>query len=107
MTMPGPRVFAPFAEFSPEWQAMRWAASRQFEPFTAPFAVGTRVTAASFTSALGFDPGRRGRSRCRRAEFFENAATASDDPGAQQVYAVLERVMRRSLTGLTQVLVPR
>ena len=39
------------------------------------------------------------------ARFFENAAAASDDPGAQQVYAVLERVMRRSLTGLTQVFV--
>ena len=75
-----------------------------FEPFTAAFDVGTRVTATSFKAALRFDPGRQAVLG-PAARFFENAAAASDDPGAQQVFAVLEHVMRRSLTGLNQAFV--
>ena len=73
-----------------------------FEPFTARFDVGARVTAASFKAALGFEPSRRAELS-PAARFFERAA--SDDPGAQQVFAVLERVMRRSLSGLTEAFV--
>ncbi len=51
-----------------------------FEPFTAAFAVGSRVTAASFKSALGFDPSRQAVLG-PAARFFQNAAAASDDPG--------------------------
>ena len=72
-----------------------------FEPFTAAFDVGTKVTATSFKAALGFDAGRQvvfGSA----AGFFESAAAATDDPGTQQVFAVVEHVMRRSLSGLTQ-----
>jgi hypothetical protein len=73
-----------------------------FEPFTAAFDVGTKVTATSFKAALGFDPSRHvvfGSA----ASFFEAAAASTDDPGTQQVFAVVEHVMRRSLRGLTQV----
>ena len=75
-----------------------------FEPFTASFDVGARVTATSFKAALGFEPTRRAVFS-PAARFFENATAATDDPGAQQVFAVLEHVMRRSLSGLTQVFV--
>jgi hypothetical protein len=75
-----------------------------FEPFTARFDVGTRVTATTFKQALGFDAARNA-DLGPAARFFENAAASTDDPGVQQVFAVLEHVMRRSLTGLTQVFV--
>jgi Nuclease A inhibitor-like protein len=75
-----------------------------FEPFTAAFAVGTRVTPASFKAALAFEPGRQAVFG-PAAGFFANATAATDDRGAQQVFAVLERVMRRTLTGLTAVFV--
>ena len=75
-----------------------------FEPFTAGFAVGARVTPTSFKAALGFEPSRQAVFGSA-SSFFENAAAATDDPGAQQVFAVLEHVMRRSLTGITQVFV--
>jgi hypothetical protein len=73
-----------------------------FEPFTAAFDAGTRVTASTFKAALGFDPSRQAVLRSA-TPFFASAAAATDDAGTQQVFAVLERVMRRSLTGLTQV----
>jgi hypothetical protein len=75
-----------------------------FEPFTAAFAVGAKVTATSFKAALGFEPNRRA-VLSPGATFFENAAVTTDDPGAQQLFAVLEHVMRRSLSGLTQAFV--
>jgi Nuclease A inhibitor-like protein len=75
-----------------------------FEPFTAAFAVGHRVTATTFVEALGFEAGRQAVLG-PAARFFEQVAASTDDPGAQQVFAVLEHVMRRSLTGLTQVFV--
>ena len=37
--------------------------------------------------------------------FFERLAASTDDPGGEQVFAVLEDVMRRSLSGLKQVFV--
>jgi hypothetical protein len=75
-----------------------------FEPFTARFDVGRKVTAATFEEALGFEPGRN-TVFSPAARFFERAAESTDDPGARQLFAVLEHVMRRSLTGLTQVFV--
>ena len=75
-----------------------------FEPFTARFEVGARVTATSFKAALGFAPTRQAVLG-PAARFFERAAAATDDPDAQQVFAVLEHVMRRSLSGLTQAFV--
>ena len=74
-----------------------------FQPFTAAFAVGTRVTSTSFKAALGFDPSRH--AVLGSATTFFEAAAASDDPGAQQVFAVLEHVMRRGLSAPTQVFV--
>jgi hypothetical protein len=75
-----------------------------FEPFTLAFDRDTTVTAASFGRALGAGPGRE-VVISPAARFFERLATSTDDPGAQQVFAVLEHVMRRSLTGLKQVFV--
>ena len=72
-----------------------------FEPFTVAFDRATRVTAASFGRALRFDPSRE-LVMSPAARFFERMATSTDDAGSQQVFAVLEHVMRRSLTGLTQ-----
>lgn len=75
-----------------------------FEPFTARFDVGTKVAATTFKQALGFDAARRA-DLGPAARFFDNAAAGTDDPGAQQVLAVLEHVMRRSLSGLSEVFV--
>jgi nuclease A inhibitor-like protein len=75
-----------------------------FEPFTAAFDRATPVTAASFGRALGFDPSRD-IVMSPAARFFERMAASTDDAGARQVLAVLEHVMRRSLSGLEQVLV--
>jgi hypothetical protein len=75
-----------------------------FEPFTAAFDADTKVTAATFKAALGFDPARQA-VLAPASTFFTNAAAATDDPGTQQVFAVLEQVMRRSLSGLAQVFV--
>jgi hypothetical protein len=73
-----------------------------FEPFTAAFDRGTAVTAASLRAALGFEP-TRDVVMTPAARFFERMAASTDDAGAQQVFAVLEHVMRRSLSGLKQV----
>jgi hypothetical protein len=75
-----------------------------FEPFTAAFDLGAKVTATSFKAALGFEASRNA-VLSPAATFFEAAAAATDDPGTQQVFAVIEHVMRRSLSGLTQVFV--
>src|SRR4051812_14624851 len=82
-------------------QALTSESDVPFEPFTARFEVGTRVTAATFKQALGFDAGRK-VDLGPAAPFFENAAAGTDDPRTRQVFAVLEHVMRRSLTGLSQ-----
>jgi hypothetical protein len=73
-----------------------------FEPFTAAFDVGTKVTSTSFKAALGFDPSRHVVLE-PAATFFEAAAAATEDPGTKQVFAVVEHVMRRSLRELAQV----
>ncbi len=75
-----------------------------FEPFTAAFSATTTVTAASFREALRFGPDRD-VVISPAARFFERMAESVEDPGAQQVFAVLEHVMRRSLSGLKQVFV--
>ena len=73
-----------------------------FEPFTAALDRRTRVSAASFREALRFEP-TRDIVISPAAGFFERMTTTTDDAGAQQVFAVLEHVMRRSLAGLKQV----
>jgi hypothetical protein len=73
-----------------------------FEPFTAAFEVGTRVTAASFKAALGFTPDRQAVLQSA-ASFFGSIDASTDDPATRQVFAVVEHVMRRSLGGLTEV----
>jgi Nuclease A inhibitor-like protein len=75
-----------------------------FAPFTAAFDVGVNVTATSFKAALRFDGSRR-PVFSPAARFFDNVAATTDDPGTLQVFAVVEHVMRRSLSGLTQVFV--
>ena len=75
-----------------------------FEPFTARFDADARVTATSFKGALGFEPTRQA-VLSPAARFFESATAGTEDLGVQQVFAVVEHVMRRSLSGLTQVFV--
>lgn len=75
-----------------------------FEPFTAALDRTTRVTVASFREAFRFGPDRD-VVISSGARFFERMAGSVEDPGAQQVFAVLEHVMRRSLTGVKQVFV--
>ena len=77
-----------------------------FEPFTAAFDVGTRLTATLFKAALGFEPGRQAVLESA-ATFFESVGATTDDPGTQQVFAVVEHVMRRSLSGADQGVRPR
>jgi hypothetical protein len=83
-------------------QALPSESDVPFDPFTAALDRRTTVTAASFREALRFDP-TRDIVISPAARFFERMAASTDDPGAQQVFAVLEHVMRRSLTGLKQV----
>jgi len=75
-----------------------------FEPFTLAFDRDTSVTAMSLGRALGVGPERE-VVMSSATGFFERLATSTDDPGAQQVFAVLEHVMRRGLSGLKQVFV--
>jgi hypothetical protein len=75
-----------------------------FEPFTLAFERRTTVTATTFGQALGVGP-ERDIVISPASRFFERIATSTDDQGTQQVFAVLEHVMRRSLTGLKQVFV--
>jgi hypothetical protein len=75
-----------------------------FEPFTAAFDRRTTVTAATLTAALDLGPDRD-IVISPASRFFERVAESTDDPGTQQVFAVLEHVMRRSLSGLKQVFV--
>src|SRR4051794_20000948 len=72
-----------------------------FGPFTSRFDAGARVTATTLRQALGFDDGRT-VDLGPAAPFFENAAASTDDAAAEQLFAVLEHVMRRSLTGVSQ-----
>jgi hypothetical protein len=75
-----------------------------FEPFTAALDRRTSVTAATLAAALDLGPDRD-IIISPASRFFERVAESTDDPGTQQVFAVLEHVMRRSLTGLKQVFV--
>jgi hypothetical protein len=75
-----------------------------FEPFTAAFDRGTTVTAATLAAALDIGPDRD-IVISPAPRFFERVAESTDDAETQQVFAVLEHVMRRSLTGLKQVFV--
>ena len=78
-----------------------------FEPFTADFPADARVTASTVREALGFEPTRT-VDISPAARFFERVAESAEESGdvqAQQAFAVLELVMRRSLGSLRQVFV--
>jgi Nuclease A inhibitor-like protein len=78
-----------------------------FSPFTAAFPVGQRLTVKAFREALGFDPSRR-VDMSLAATFFDRVAVSAEEAGdktAAQVFALLEAVMRRTLSQLTQVFV--
>ena len=78
-----------------------------FEPFTAAFPVDQRISATSFRQALGFEPARTVHISSA-SSFFENATASARETGdtrSEQVFAVLEFVMRRSLGSLRQAFV--
>ncbi len=78
-----------------------------FEPFTAVFPVGRRITAKSFREALGFEPNRT-VDIGPASRFFERVAAIALEGGdqrAQQVFATLELVMGRALGTLRQAFV--
>ena len=88
-------------------QALLSESDVPFEPFTAAFAVDRRLTANAFRDAVGFDSSRR-VVMGPASPFFERAAAAARENGdvrAEQVFAVLEVVMRRSLGSLRQAFV--
>ncbi len=78
-----------------------------FEPFTAAFAVNRRVTAKGFRDAIGFDSTRHVDLGAASGFFERVAATAREngDERAEQVFAVLETVMRRTFGTLHQAFV--
>lgn len=78
-----------------------------FEPFTAAFSVDRRLTASTFRDALGFDSTRT-VNLSPATSFFEHAVATAQESGdrrAEQVFATLELVMRRSLGSLRQAFV--
>lgn len=78
-----------------------------FEPFTAAFPVGQRVTASTFREALGFDSART-VDLAPASKFFDQVAAAARDDGDQrseQVFAALELVMRGALGTLRRAFV--
>jgi len=88
-------------------QALLSESDVPFEPFTAAFAVDRRLSATAFRDAVGFDSTRR-VDMAPASSFFERAAAAAQENGderAEQVFAVLEVVMRRTLGTLKQAFV--
>lgn len=78
-----------------------------FEPFVADFAVGRRLTATAFAEAVRFDATRQ-VDISPASVFFEQAAANAHEAGdvrAEQVLAVLELVMRRTLGPLHRAFV--
>lgn len=78
-----------------------------FEPFTAAFSVDQRLTAGTFRDALGFDSTRT-VNLSPATRFFEQAVATAQESGdrrAEQVFATLELVMRRSLGSVRQAFV--
>jgi hypothetical protein len=78
-----------------------------FEPFTAGLAIERRLTANAFREAVGFDSSRQVDLEPASRFFARVAANARDnaDERGEQVLAVLETVMRRTLGSLYQVFV--
>jgi hypothetical protein len=78
-----------------------------FEPFTAALAINRRLTANAVRDAAGFDSSRH-VDLDPASVFFERVAANARENGDQcgeQVFAVLETVMRRSLGSLYQAFV--
>jgi hypothetical protein len=70
-----------------------------FEPFVADFAVGRRLTATAFADATRFDVTRQ-VDISPASVFFEHVTANAPEAGdvrAEQVFVVLELVMRRTL----------
>jgi hypothetical protein len=78
-----------------------------FEPFAAAFGVDRRLTASTFRDALGFEATRT-VDISPASSFFEQVAAIAQENGdrrAEQVFATLELVMRRSLGSLRRAFV--
>ena len=78
-----------------------------FEPFTADFAVDRRLSASAFRDAVGFDSTRQ-VDLGPASTFFDRAVAAARENGdvrGEQVFSVLEVVMRRTLGTLKQAFV--
>ena len=88
-------------------QALLSESDVPFEPFTAAFTVNRRLTANAFREAVGFDTTRRVDLGAASTFFERVAATAreSGDTRAEQVFAVLEAMMGRTLGALHQAFV--
>jgi hypothetical protein len=88
-------------------QTLLSESDRPFEPFTAEFAVGRRLSAGAVLEALGFEPPRRAVLSVA-APFFEQVRTNAQEAGdarGEQVFAVLETVMRGTLGSLHRVFI--
>jgi hypothetical protein len=88
-------------------QTLLSESDRPFEPFTAAFDVGRRMSASAFRDALGFEPTRT-VDLSAASTFFEHVAATAQENGdrrAEQVFATLELVMDRSLGTLRRAFV--
>ena len=88
-------------------QALLSESDVPFAPFTADFAVDRRLTANAFREAVGFDSTRR-VDMSPASTFFDRAVAAARENGdgrGEQVFSVLEVVMRRTLGTLKQAFV--
>jgi hypothetical protein len=88
-------------------QALLSESDVPFEPFTAPFGIDQRLTASSFREALGFESTRT-VDMSSASRFFEQVADNARDSGdrrAEQVFAMLELVMRGALGTLRRAFV--
>jgi Nuclease A inhibitor-like protein len=88
-------------------QMLTSESDRPFEPFTAAFAVGRRVTARALLEALRFEPTRRADVSSATG-FFERARATAAEAGDRQgelALAVLETTMRRTLGPIHQLYV--
>jgi hypothetical protein len=88
-------------------QTLLSESDRPFEPFTAAFDVGRRLTASAFRDALGFESTRTVDLSPASSFFEQVAATAQEigDRRVEQVFATLELVMGRSLGTLRRAFV--
>jgi Nuclease A inhibitor-like protein len=88
-------------------QALLSESDVPFEPFTAALAVDQRLGVTAFRTALGFESTRT-VDMSPASEFFDQVLTVARESGdrrAEQVFAMLDLVMRGSLRSLRQVFV--